>query len=100
VPLLRDLISAVKENPDITCGAILERWRDTEHGPHLTKLANLPMQFEDEEQMQIIFHDTINFFHKRQIDQQIQTLLDVASQRKLDEGESKELTQLLNISQA
>jgi DNA primase len=40
IPLLVSLIELIKEKPGITCGALLERWRDTEEGRHLGKLAS------------------------------------------------------------
>jgi DNA primase len=40
IPLLVSLLESIKEKPDISCGALLERWRDTEEGRHLGKLAS------------------------------------------------------------
>ncbi|MCZ6719186.1 MAG: DNA primase [Gammaproteobacteria bacterium] len=42
IELLIELIRFAQAKPDISCGAIIERWRGTDEGRHLAKLAVLP----------------------------------------------------------
>ena len=40
IPLLSALLDSVGTRPDITAGALLERWRDSPEAPHLARLSN------------------------------------------------------------
>jgi DNA primase len=40
IPLLGALLDSVGTRPDITAGALIERWRDTPEAPHLARLSN------------------------------------------------------------
>jgi DNA primase len=48
VPLLRALVELLRKHPHMSCGAILEHWRDREEGKHLAKLARLPLAVPEE----------------------------------------------------
>jgi DNA primase len=43
MPLLLALLEDVAKSPNLTTGALLERWRDHEAWPHLQKLATTDM---------------------------------------------------------
>jgi DNA primase len=40
IPLLTELLDSLATRPDITAGALLERWRDTPDAPHLARLSD------------------------------------------------------------
>ena len=64
IPLLINLIETIQEAPDITCGALLERWRGTEEGRHLSRLASRDL-FIPQDGMPEEFCGAIRLLEKR-----------------------------------
>jgi DNA primase len=48
LPLLRQLVELLRENPQLSCGAIVERWREETAGRHLAALASRPLVLPEE----------------------------------------------------
>jgi len=93
--LLREIITTVQEHPEISCGSLLERWRDQENGKHLNKLASVPLHLS-KEGIENEFKDTIKRLILTHIEQQIQTLLDKSEHERLSADEKKQLGSLLS----
>ena len=94
VSLLQEIITTVQKNPDISCGSLLERWRESENGKHLNKLASVPIHLP-QEGLEKEFKDTIKSLIKIRIDHQIQSLLDKSVGEPLSADESSQLATLL-----
>jgi len=56
--LLMDLLIFLQDQPGSHTGTILEHWRDSEHGKHLAKLAQVSIDFEDH-RLEAEFKDTL-----------------------------------------
>lgn len=56
--LLKALLTFLHQQPDARAGTILEHWRDSEYGQHLTKLALIKIDFT-EDRLQAEFRDTL-----------------------------------------
>lgn len=48
IDLLVSLLETLRDNPNLTTSALLERWRDSEHARHLEKLAAWAPEIDDE----------------------------------------------------
>lgn len=100
IPLLCQLIEMVQSNPHITCGALLERWRDHQDGEHLTKLMRMP-QTVPSEGFEAEFEGTINLLTQRTVEQRIDRLLEKQSRNgDLSNAEKQELKELLATKRA
>ncbi|MFV2057297.1 MAG: DNA primase [Thiohalomonadales bacterium] len=93
IPLLCEIITMVQQQPEISCGALLERWRESDNGKHLNKLACVALTL-DKEGVEREFVDTITHLMKTRLDQQIQTLLDKSQHEHLSVDEERELAAL------
>ncbi|MCC7248095.1 MAG: DNA primase [Lysobacter sp.] len=94
VPLLAELISLVRERPDITTGALLEYFAEREEAPALQKLAsqNLPGEAEkwrDE------FLDAMAQLEKQTLQQRIDELQAKQREAGLDDEDKVEMRALL-----
>lgn len=91
--LLSKLLQAVQTQPHLGSAALLERWRDTDEGVHLMKLAQwrhvLP-----EESWGSEFSAVMQALHKQVREQQLQGLLDQSRSRELSAAEKLELQKL------
>lgn len=95
LPLLCRIIETVQSSPHITCGALLERWRDQQDGEHLTKLMRTP-QTVPSEGFEAEFEGIINQLTQRAVEQRIDRLLE--KQRRdggLNNEDKQELKELL-----
>lgn len=91
VDLLCRIAELAKNNPELSCGALLEHWRGTREGGHLTKLFNVPLELS-EENLQREFEDTINTLIKWREDQRLDELLEKSRFEKMSEADKQELT--------
>jgi DNA primase len=57
--LLKDMLVFLQTQPGSHTGTILEHWRNSEHGKHLTKLALISIDLEDH-RLEAEFKDTLN----------------------------------------
>jgi len=94
VVLLHDLLVFIQENPNITTGALLERWRNTEEGRFLPKILNwehhVPESgFEDE------FVAAIDALKRQLKDQELEDLLNRSKLNPLSVEDKQKLSKLM-----
>jgi len=99
INLLVELLELAQQHPNISCGAILEHWRDRPEGKHLNKLARntsaLPAEgFEQE------FQDALRHLDKQRVERSYNQLLLKGATNKLNHEEKQLLTRLLKEKQA
>lgn len=92
--LLRELVELLRDNPHLTCGAIVEHWRDREAGRHLAKLAAQPVMVP-EDGMEAEFKDVMAKLAAERHEQTLDGLLAKASLGDLSEDEKTQLQQVL-----
>jgi len=96
IDVLEGLIDYIKQYPNTTCGAILEYYRNKDHGAHLAKLAQTPLSVpeagaEDE------FSDIMGHLAKLRIQQRADQLLFKSKVGQLSEEEKDELKYVLSV---
>jgi DNA primase len=94
LPLLRELVELLRENPHIKCGAIVERWRDQDAGRHLAKLARQPLMVP-EEGLEAEFRDVVAKLVAQRDEQRVDGLLAKARVGGLTDEEKIQLQQAL-----
>lgn len=93
IPLLRELLELLRTQPNITTGALLERWRDRSEGKHLKKLINSGSELPDEGQEQE-FRDTLAHLSSQSGQLEWEALVTKAAKQGLDEHEKRRLSEL------
>lgn len=93
IALLVALIEYSQSHPQTTCGAIIEHWRGTEHGHHLSKLIASPLSVSTEG-IDAEFEGAIQILVITRIEQRIDALLEKAKAGQLDPEQKAELTEL------
>ena len=94
--LLHTLYQTVRENPDITSSALLERWRDREDFSILQKLMQRDVFGTDEKAGQLaVFNDAIQRLTQKYHDERFDILETKLKQTGLDEAELEEYKSLL-----
>ncbi len=96
VNVLEGLIGYINEHPNTTCGAILEYYRNNEHGAHLAKLAQIPLSVP-ESGADIEFKDIVGHLAKLRIQQRADQLLFKSKLGQLSEEEKDELKYVLSV---
>ena len=96
VDVLGGLITYINQNPNTTCGAILEHYRDSEHGAHLAKLAKTVLSVP-ETGADIEFKDIISHLAKLRIQQRVDQLLFKSTVTELSAEEKDELKYVLSV---
>jgi len=93
VPLLLELIETLEASPNLTTGALLERYRDHESGRHLAKLAaeEAPTLGEGLEQE---FKDSLDKLRRLADDQRFADLARKGRQGQLSDAEKREFARL------
>ncbi|MBL4852349.1 MAG: DNA primase [Gammaproteobacteria bacterium] len=71
--LLIDLLELLHQHPHLSTGGILEHWRDTEHGQHLSKLAAQPSLL-DSDALAAEWDDTLSRLRKTANEAQLEKL--------------------------
>jgi len=94
VPLFIELIETIRLNPHINYAGLLERWRDTENGKHLTKLAQQSINL-DEAGIQAEFSDALQWLTKQQRSQRAKELLAKSHLGTISDEEKRELKDVL-----
>jgi DNA primase len=94
VPLLKELLEILRNQPNLTTASLLERWREREEGEHLGKLAAtlLPLPAEGQAQE---FHDTLLALARQALEARTEALLEKAAGEGLSAEEKQLLSQLL-----
>ncbi len=96
LPLLHALYRTVRENPDISSSALLERWRDKEDFSILQKLIQRNVRGTDEKSEQLaVFSDAIQRLIQKYHDERFDTLETKLKQSGLNEAELEEYKALL-----
>ncbi len=73
ITLLLSLLELLHQHPHLSTGGILEHWRDTEHGRHLSRLAALPSLL-DSDALAMEWEDTLNSLRKLAYEAQLERL--------------------------
>jgi DNA primase len=94
LPILRQLVEFIGKNPHITCGAIVEHWREEEAGRHLAKLAAQPLVIP-EEGLEAEFVDVVSKLVSQYQEQLLDGLLAKAHLGDLTDVEKEQLQQVL-----
>jgi DNA primase len=93
VPLLLELIETLEGNPNLTTGALLERYRDHESGRHLAKLAAEEVTALDEG-LEREFRDSLGKLQQLAEDQRFAALARKGRQGHLSDAEKREFARL------
>jgi DNA primase len=94
MPLLRQLVEFIAKNPHISCGAIVEHWREQEAGRHLAKLATQPIVIPDEG-LENEIRDVVSKLASQHQEQLVDGLLAKAHLGDLTDAEKQQLQQAL-----
>jgi DNA primase len=93
VPLLLELIETLADSPNLTTGALLERFRDHESGRHLAKLAADDMTTLGEG-LEREFKDSLEKLQRLAEDQRFAELARKGRQGQLSDAEKREFARL------
>jgi DNA primase len=93
VPLLLELIETLEDSPNLTTGALLERFRDHESGRHLAKLAAEEIATLDEG-LAREFKDSLEKLQQLAEDQRFAELAHKERQGQLSDAEKREFARL------
>ncbi len=94
--LLVQLLELLQSNPNLSAGAILERWRGQEEERYLAKLARWKPPFEDENSLEVEFQGALARLEQQLRELRTEELLVKAQQQTLSHAEKDELQRLLN----
>jgi DNA primase len=94
LPLLRQLVEFIGKNPHISCGGIVEHWREEEAGVHLARLAAQPLVLP-EEGLEDEFRDVVSKLASQHQEQLVDGLLAKAHLGDLTDDEKLQLQQAL-----
>ena len=93
VPLLLELIESLEDNPHLTTGSLLERFRDHESGRHLAKLAAEEIS-PLHEGLEREFTDSLTKLRRLAEDQRFADLARKERQGQLSDAEKREFARL------
>lgn len=94
VLLLIELLELAQQKPTITCGALLEHWRDREDGRHLARLLQLPLTVPADG-LEPEFLGAIDRLAEQRAGQRADELLEKSRHSRLSPEEEAELTRVL-----
>jgi len=94
VPLFVELVETIGSNPQINCAGILERWRDTENGKHLAKLAQQPLNLAPDG-VKSEYFDILQWLKDQRRRQRIDELINKSQLGALSDAEKQELSSAL-----
>jgi DNA primase len=94
IPLFIELVENIVSNPHIKCAGLLERWRGSENGRHLAKLAQQPLNISNDG-IKEEFLDILQWFKSKRHNQRIEELLQKSHLGTLSAEEKRELTAVL-----
>jgi len=96
VPLLLKLLEMIHQHPNISSAVLLERWRETEHWPHLEKLLTWNPMADAGVEIDIEFRAALEALLEQSRDNRTELLLAKSEQGPLSSTEKSELQQLLS----
>jgi len=94
VVLLHDLLVFIQDNPNITTGALLERWSNTEEGRFLPKIINWEHHVPDSG-LESEFNAAIDGLKRQLKDQELEDLLNRSKIAPLSVEDKRKLSQLM-----
>lgn len=94
IELLVKIIETLQSHPHLNSSAILERWRESEHGPHLEKLVAWTPELDDSEALKMEFLGALVRLDQLSIEQRYDFLLIRSNQGELSPDEKSELKEL------
>ncbi len=100
IELLSDLLETLEKNPTLNTAAILERWRDTDEGKQLAKLASWQPPFDNPDSLKQELLGALNRLVAQHREARTEYLLAKANLGALSLEEKAELKQLLLPEQA
>ncbi len=95
ITLLAELLDLLRAEPNLTTGAIEERWRGREEAKHLRKIAGMILSLPAEEDLAREFVDTLQTLDNQYHDQEAEYLLSKAAAEGLSQEEKKRLARVL-----
>jgi len=95
VPLFIELVETIRLNPHIKYAGIMERWRNTENGKHLAKLAQQTINLDDDG-IQSEFLDALQWLVKQRRSQRAEQLLAKSKLGTISDEEKRELNEVLS----
>ncbi|MDH5445303.1 MAG: DNA primase [Gammaproteobacteria bacterium] len=96
VPFLRQLLEMIHQHPNITSAVLLERWRETDHWPHLDKLLAWNPMADAGVEIDIEFRAAVEALLEQPRESRADHLLTKSEQGPLSSAEKAELQQLLS----
>jgi DNA primase len=97
ISLLRDLLELIRAEPNLTTGMVIERWRGSEHEPHLERLLRLDLP-GGASGPETEFRDALARLERQFRDQETERLLSKARHGPLEPEEKQRLRNLLASS--
>ncbi|MEW8014733.1 MAG: DNA primase [Candidatus Sedimenticola endophacoides] len=94
ITLLTELLELLKAQPNLTTAAVLERWRERPEGRHLQKLAGMLLDLPGEG-LAVEFEETLRSLTGRDLDLELEQLLEKSRTISLTDTEKAQLKQLL-----
>jgi len=94
VNLLVEVLEILQENPKLNSSALLERWRGTENGSHLEKLASWQPEVATNESLEQEFRGALAQLDQQRLEHRYDFLLTRSNQGKLTPEEKRELQEL------
>ncbi|MEW7983822.1 MAG: DNA primase [gamma proteobacterium symbiont of Phacoides pectinatus] len=94
ITLLTELLELLKAQPNLTTAAVLERWRERPEGRHLQKLAGMLLDLPGEG-LAVEFEETLRSLTGRDLDLELEQLLEKSRTIALTDTEKAQLKQLL-----
>lgn len=94
IELLIKVLETLQAHPHLNSSAILERWRDSEYGPHLEKLVAWMPELDDSEALKMEFLGALARLDQQRAEQRYDFLLTRSNQGELSPEEKSELKEL------
>jgi DNA primase len=86
----------LRNHPNLTTSALLERWRDSEHARHLEKLAAWAPEIDDEQILKDEFLAAIEALDRQRLEDRYDMLMAKSDHGNLTPEEKVEIQQLSN----
>jgi DNA primase len=94
INLLVEVLEILQENPKLNSSALLERWRGTENGSHLEKLASWQPEVSTNESLEQEFRGALAQLDQQRLEHRYDFLLARSNQGELTPEEKQELQEL------
>ena len=92
--LLREVIETLQKNPHLNTSALIERWRENPHFPHLEKLALWQPEVDDADGLRAEFLGALERLDQLRLERRYDRLLARSEQGRLNDEEKQELKTL------